>query len=521
MTLYHFTSRWVLPRIMREGIVRGDVPIDPGDTGKPEGGLGFNAPWFTGAPEWDEQKEWTAFSILDKQEVRLTVEVEESDPNLLSWAQIAEKYRIPAYWQEALRTNPRKHVDWFIYLGGVHPSKIKKVDVRDGLKPLSSLDLPPEFFYYNNDRNSPERPGPARKTHRTRTEFINRSGNWVRSPYMKFPWSDMPTPLLRVLADSSPEVASQHGRAFCEKSGINLTLQSPDQIYPAMITMDGVSRWLHSSRKIIQVSKLSYDLLEAWEERFFGLPFVQEKPWRHGLMLHFEGDILVYVEPMTGDKPGITFAVWSRQVTGIWGTVSAKDREREQWMSCDTYTDFNRLLDARSKLAVQEDGTRLDLGKLRRVSINALAAINENPKVILAGKRKAPRKRGKEGGISRVRRMTLDFDAARLVTKRWVILPTPPATEKIHHKDHKSPVLHDVEEHKWRVWVNTPKAHEKVLETRERKDKKGRTYHQYRVARLRGKGGFARGGRGEDPVGAESVRLVVGVEDLNMPGDKP
>jgi len=516
-TLYHFTSRWVLPRILQKGITRGDVPIHPGETGNPEDGIGFSAPWLTADKGWDEQLSWTALSILNKQEVRLTVEVEETDPNLISWEQLCEKYQIPGYWQSALRTDPDKH-DWYIYLGGIPPQMIKQVEVLKGLRPLSALDLPTDFHYFSNDKNSPVRPGPSKLTKITRPNWVKETGNWVRSPNMKYPWSDMPTPLLRVLLGSSPEVASQHGRDYCEKRGINLAQDSPDQLCPAMITMEGVARWLHSSRKIVEVSKLSSKLLEAWEPRFTALPFVEEKPWQYGLMFQME-DALMYAEPMMGREPGIRFAIWCKFPGGVWGTVSARDRQEGEWMTCDTYTSLDHMLKSRSTLAIQPDGARLDLGKLRRVAINALAAVNENPRVIVAGKRKAPRSKGKEGGVSRAKRMVLDFDAARLITKRWVILPTPPPTEKIQHKDHKSPCLHEVEPHMWRVWVNTPKAHEKVLETRERKDRKGNTYYQYRVSRKRGKGGaYARGGRGADPVGAESTRLVVGVEDLNMPG---
>lgn len=528
-TYYHFTSRWVLPRILREGILTGDVPISTGNAVKFEDIKGFSAPWLTSDPSWDGQTVWVRGSVVCKCEVRLSVKVGDGDPNFMSWAQVCKDYAVDPEWKKALG-GPAEGHEWYIVKGGIRPDRIVNVEVREGLFPLDSMSLPESFMLLEN-RNSPSKPGVSRLREISRAHWIKDTRNWVRSPNMQYPWSDMPTSLLHVLASTEPEKASESGRAYCEDNGVNLIFAEKDLLYPAMTTMEGVSRWLHSSRQIISVSAASAKLLDAWEPRFASLPYVMERPWRHGIMFRAplfapaEGapeppKCLIYAEPLVGEDAGVRYAIWVQQVNQTWGTVVTKGQANQDSLQCDTYTKFDHLLQAKNSIALSEDGTRLDLSKLRRLMINLLAVLAEDPKVIPRGKRKAPRARGKAGPVSRVKRLTLAYDAARLVTSRWITLPTPEAPEEIHHKDHASPSLHTVEPHDLRVWVNRPKAHEHSLAVREKQDKKGNAYFQYCVKRKRGqKGAYSRGGKGKNPVTPKTSRLVVGVEDLNIPGE--
>jgi hypothetical protein len=527
--LYHFTSRWVLPRIMREGIVRGDVPITMT--------TGYTAPWLTDDPRWDQQG-WKGGSFLDKSEVRITVKV--SEARLSTWAEIVEQQNVEDGWARVMIESARRPEDvtWFVHNGPVLPKAFAKVEFRSGLRPLDATTLPDDIRHLEHTGTPTRHTRTVWKT-MSREAFLKDCENWIRSPNMQYPWSDMPAPLLRALARSSPELSVEVGQRFCKKAGIDLTGGLPDdprygkidRTLPALMTMHGVSRWLNSSRRLIDVSTSSVELLHAWEPRFESLPMVEEQPWRHGVMFRFEDPslrVMMYVEVLEGAEPGVRYTMWIQDRHKRWGTVLPKEFapiSGEDWEpplagSLDTYTRFDHSLRAKSRMAIAEDGTRIDLARLRHVAINALAAINEEPSIIL-GSRKAPRNRKKKrsaGPVNRVRRLTLSYDGARMVTRRWVILPTPEQTEKIEHKPHKTPCLHTVVQHYWRPWVNTPKTFEKVLETRQRqrlKNGKVETYTQYRVRRLRGpKDGFSRG----KGVEVKQARLVTDISDLSMPG---
>lgn len=343
---------------------------------------------------------------------------------------------------------------------------------------------------------------------------------------MPYPWSDMPKPLVRTLASCDPSRAVEIGVKLCATRGIdmNLAYNGIDRSYPVFLTMSGLCRWMHSKRRLVDVSSKAFELLDAWEPRFMALPLLRSDPWKNGLLLRFEDEPLqpmMYVEPMEGGDPGIRYVVWMRHEDGSWGTVVPDGLRLSQVADSeiDSYTHLLHLMGKKSPLAVWEDSeVRLDLGKLRRVAVNALAAFNEDPQVLVMGSRKAPRRnRDKAGPVRKVSRLTLSYDAACLVTRRWIILPTEEQQEKIDHRQHKSPCLHTVDPHYWRVWVNTPKVGEKVLETREKTRVKGSktvTYIQYRVKRLRGKDGAYSRGKGEPT--PTSTRLVVGPEDINV-----
>ena len=333
---------------------------------------------------------------------------------------------------------------------------------------------------------------------------------------MKYVWSDMPAGLLQALANSEPERAAKAGEDYCTSKGVSARVGT-GRGEPALLTFQGMSRWLHGPRKIVAISVESLVLLSVWEPRFSALPFVEDRPWQKGIMFHLgeraSSEALVYAEPLEGKMAGIRYIVWSRLISdGTWGTALPKGGESED---LDTYSTFDHLLGTKSKLAITPDGTRLPLDGFRAAAVNALAAMFEDP-LVLFGSRKAPTVRGKEGGVHRVTRLTLSYDGTRLITHRWATLDAKTKAEEqarseTRSRTHASPCLHTVEPHHWRVWINVLRGDETAMETRKRTREDGSTFVQYRVSRLRGKEGAYSRGHGIRPI---EQRLVTGPGDL-------
>ena len=328
-----------------------------------------------------------------------------------------------------------------------------------------------------------------------------------------FPWSDMPFPLIHALGNVTPERAIEVGTSYAEKAGVNILLATlgPDESQPALLTMSGVCRWLHGPRRIVEISSRSETLLGAYSPRFESLPEVRDTPWSKGLLLRLgrerNRELLVYVEPKEGSTRGIRYLVWMKNAVG-WGTTLPKHQDGAQ-NELETWTDLDRILDRKSTLGIAEDGSRLPLEEIRHVCVNALAAIHKKPEII-EGERNAPSPRGKVGHIHRVRRMTLDFEGAKLVVNRWTTLDA--GKHKIEHAEHRRACLHTVQPHTWHVWTNGLKAGEQYLEVREKRRKDGSPFLQFLVARLRGKNGpFTRGGIEIRP---KEAQLVTGIDDI-------
>jgi len=123
--LYHFTSRWHLHHILKEGTVnRGDVPIHPS--------RGFRAPWFTENPDWSNQG-WISGSSLDKTGVRLTFDFEEGDSDLRRWSEIAIEHGVKEIWYNTLNEVGGGDADkWWIYMSkaGVSMDLCTKIALR-------------------------------------------------------------------------------------------------------------------------------------------------------------------------------------------------------------------------------------------------------------------------------------------------------------------------------------------------------------------------------------------------------
>lgn len=118
--LYHFTSLLHLPRILQEGISRGEVPISPDER--------LNAPNLTtnGNPS---AHRWAAGSGTDKTKVRLTVHVPEGDGRLEPWKDVCRRLRVERWWQRRLDPTGQARF-WFIYWGVIPPEWIKLVELR-------------------------------------------------------------------------------------------------------------------------------------------------------------------------------------------------------------------------------------------------------------------------------------------------------------------------------------------------------------------------------------------------------
>lgn len=348
-------------------------------------------------------------------------------------------------------------------------------------------------------------------------EDFRRGLNWERTPGARYPFVDMSKSMLDVLAVIPPERGEElrlpaAWQAWAEGGKVHTATRN---------ALHAVSRWLHGPRKIIDISRYSLETLVEIRPRFQDLPTVSdEEPWRRGAIFCIpwvrtghrgkvspNGEVQVYMEPLC-EEPGVRYTIWCRDLQGFLCEVS--DPRQAQ-----TYTALDHSLGIKRTLGVINDayGTRVPIGEFLTVCINAMAAMADTP-TIVHNTRNAPRKRNTRiGPVNRVRRLTLGLGGLNLVTRRWTTLPMPEPTEKIEHKDRKSPCEHPVDAHYWRPWVNAPKVDETVLETRQRtRIRKGKpeTYTQYRVKRWRT--GCQRG----EGIRPKLSRIVTGPGDLEV-----
>ena len=122
MKLYHFTPFVRLPAILKEGITKGDVPLEDVDYQHSP-----NAANLTRNGSRHEQT-WVGHLIV-KQQVRLTVDVPTVE--LVSFKKVARKYCMSRQWVKAL--DPKNHrKDWFFSFDGVKPHQIKSVEILRG-----------------------------------------------------------------------------------------------------------------------------------------------------------------------------------------------------------------------------------------------------------------------------------------------------------------------------------------------------------------------------------------------------
>lgn len=126
MKLYHFTSEMHFEHIKKTGLSRGDVPLSPMG--------GINYPWLTRDPERKKQS-WSFGSVVDKQEVRITVEIPMPDENLITWSTLAEKEGVDRGWYAALNeAGGGGAEDWYVYRGVIPPEWFVEIDHKSEVK---------------------------------------------------------------------------------------------------------------------------------------------------------------------------------------------------------------------------------------------------------------------------------------------------------------------------------------------------------------------------------------------------
>jgi len=116
MKLYHFTCREHLPKILVEGLTRGEVPLGPSRT--------ETAVWFTTVDHAEKGEHGLALSIYDKTAVRITVDIPSHDSKLHRWSHYAKFRKVHPYWYGILdKTGGGFSHTWFIYRGIILPNK--------------------------------------------------------------------------------------------------------------------------------------------------------------------------------------------------------------------------------------------------------------------------------------------------------------------------------------------------------------------------------------------------------------
>lgn len=541
--LYHFTSRWQLPRIMREGIRKGDVPIALAH--------GFSAPWLTTDGRFSDQREWAKLSVLDKTEVRLRVVLPLGldDPRLLNWQQVCERYKIEGRWERALGYHPPQ---WLVRLNGVTPSEIVGVDYAEGLAVLDGAALPQKALSCLGRAGTSEKPSKLVWDKLSAAEFVAQGENWVPMPGATFPWMDMPAHLVVALATGQLENAAPLAYEKCERLHICMDHSDygrplpPATRYPTRQALLGMAHWLRSTRRIVTVSTFAIKKLteELPDPRFWSIPRARtaDEAARLGQMFHIHlnperhEEYLLYLEPVP-NREGVRYCCWGRTLDRKWGVVVPRpfkavydeaDIEWEERWQLAEYSSLSSMLGM--LLGCNTDATRIDLTALLKIGINAYAAINDSPN-ILVGHRNAPKPKGGEvqRGLRDIKRLTLSEDATHLVTRRWITIDAEKReeaqraeAEERAKRPHGSPSLHTVQPHDFQVWVKKPLAHERILgeikRERQVKNKAGKvirteTYSLFRVVRRRTGPEGGTYTRGSD-VKPKKAALVTGPDDL-------
>lgn len=129
VTLYHYTSRFHLKAILASRVLsRGDVPLSPT--------TGANAVWLTDDPEANRQG-WRRGSVLDKAEVRITVEIPAEDPNLSRWSDFARKHGVDPAWYAVLdQVAGGGSQRWWLYTGFIPRALFSEVLLNGVPQPI-------------------------------------------------------------------------------------------------------------------------------------------------------------------------------------------------------------------------------------------------------------------------------------------------------------------------------------------------------------------------------------------------
>lgn len=126
--LYHFTSEYHLPHILKDGLSRGDVPLNPME-------WGVNAVWLTDNPDPGNQ-DWKTGSPVDKTAVMIEVELNVPNISLVKWSVYARKKKIDPQWYKKLdETGGGQSEHWWLYFGVIPPERFKVLKSGRGDNP--------------------------------------------------------------------------------------------------------------------------------------------------------------------------------------------------------------------------------------------------------------------------------------------------------------------------------------------------------------------------------------------------
>jgi hypothetical protein len=133
MKLFHFTALYHLPPIARDGLSKGEIPVNEGKNA--------HGPNFTTNPKGSVQGHWATGAISDKTKIRIAVDIAESDPKLIHWKTKGWK-------------GSRSHLRlldsfgqgkfWYVYVDGVVPPPFLEIAIRetaDVYRPLEGREL--------------------------------------------------------------------------------------------------------------------------------------------------------------------------------------------------------------------------------------------------------------------------------------------------------------------------------------------------------------------------------------------
>ena len=120
MNFYHFTSSVHFEYIEKNGLSKGEVPITPVK--------GTCAVWLTVNPNREQQR-WTACSLMNKKEIRISVMVDKSDSRLIKWSEYAKEQSVPQWWYDILNNAWGGDTDnWYLFFGTIKPEEFTSVD---------------------------------------------------------------------------------------------------------------------------------------------------------------------------------------------------------------------------------------------------------------------------------------------------------------------------------------------------------------------------------------------------------
>lgn len=125
--MYHYTSSYHWPAIDQAGYL---AVTDPNISIE---GTGPGVVWLTDVEELtpgDPDAKWARGSIVDKTEVRITVEVADATP----WAKFAREHHVEVWWYDALARSGGDPERWFVVARAIPRSEWTEVRVREDIE---------------------------------------------------------------------------------------------------------------------------------------------------------------------------------------------------------------------------------------------------------------------------------------------------------------------------------------------------------------------------------------------------